>query len=129
MALVLVGLVITSILLVLFLVIIVVPKAVPVVLTTRGFLMGFSLLGFLCGLATVITLAVAIPGVYNEQFPNGQCTGSGCNFFGEKDEALFKLVWGPSVGWIAEAVNLLFEFILFLGCLAFSSKARLFDVS
>jgi len=122
-ALVIIGLIVSAILLLIFLVLTLVPKFMPgTILKHRIFLTALALIGFLCGLTVVLLISLGIPGAFNKQFDH--CSGSGCTFFGETSEVLDVLVWGPATAWIVECVNLLFQFLLLLSCCAFTDSGK-----
>jgi hypothetical protein len=121
LAMVCIGLIVTTLLFLLFLILMCIPKFVPGFFKLKFFHAALAILGFLCGLVAVIVMATAIPGAYSSQF-NGNCPSEGCSFFGSKDYSNGSLYWGPTTGWIVEAVNLLPELLLLILCLAASRK-------
>jgi len=113
-----IGLILTFFLLLDLLILVMIPKFVPGFFKSKFLHTALALLGFLCGLVAVIVMATAIPAAYNAQFGQNNCPSEGCSFFGSKQYNGTTLYWGPTTGWIVEAVNLLFEFLLLILCMA-----------
>jgi hypothetical protein len=121
LAMVCIGLIVTTFLLLLFLILMMIPKFIPGIFKHKLLHFGLALLGFLCGLIAVIVMATAIPAAYNAQY-NSDCPSTGCSFYGSRQYAEASLYWGPTTGWIVEAVNLLPELLLLLLCMAATRK-------